>query len=179
MTDRTALNKALESLQRWLFSAQQEGHILTTQDTIVLADETISQRICLGMVDKRMFVGLQDQESSWVAPIRWSHLSCMKSESAIFLVSHEDQGSGQTVPTFAIGFKTDHAERLSLLQRVRTVDLRQIHSDTDGVSGVAADVLHTLPVVLADGSQRGIGGYRLILEPPVRPSVPPKAVASR
>lgn len=161
------LVKGLGQLQKWLLAVHQQGHVVTTQDTIVLTDEEVARRICLGMVDQKMFLGVQEGEAAWISSLCWSHLSCMKSEAAIFLVSEEASSAGHVVPPFAIGFKTNHPARLMLLQRVRSIDIRLVVLEGDGsVSGVAKEVMHSLPVVLADASARGNGGYRLILEPP-------------
>jgi len=143
----------LERFQSWLIGLRYGGMARAEAEHIVSVDPEVTRRFCVGLVDGRLFFGVQEPELSWFRDLPWLHVACRRGGTRMSFVTEECVVSGATIPCFALSFLSDHREQIALISRYHYLDIRVVEPRTgpeEGLISISGSVLTTVDVVVTE-----------------------------
>lgn len=140
---------ALQMLQNWILGLRKTGLASTTSDQVITIEPAATRRFCIGIVESRVFFGVQMSELEWFQTLQWLHVAVRASGTKLSFVSEQTSVEGNTIPCFALSLETGDRALISKVANQSYLDVRKIGMDESGnVNSISKKIFFTISIVL-------------------------------
>lgn len=139
--------RAARVLRRWLAGLELGGGVQAKDSgRVLLLDDTVAARFCLGRMQERAWFGVQAGELEWFRGLPWFHVAVRVGGDRLSFVSEQVRLGAVTIPAFALAFSNVSSERVTEISRLKFLDIRCFEADSDGRVTHVFDVVTTISV---------------------------------
>lgn len=154
------ISAAVRAFMQWFAEQRSAGEIAMPGERILDVQQALSNRFCIGLLDKRYYLGIPPECGDWFGSLPWMHVNVAQDGASLALVCDHWRRRPPALAAFAMTFDRAPAAVVQMLSNYHFLDVRVLHPiDSTEMSGsrpvrVGRSLVTTLEVRVSRGGRQ-------------------------